>query len=72
MIYKYLEIPYDSKKELMPQLNDICKKYPGTRFHSMGQKINPNVKLTDAQGRMLPPQVQIVLIMECIYPENES
>jgi hypothetical protein len=55
--YKYFEIPYDATKDLLFQINEVCKRF-NTRFHSMGQKVSP---VRTMSGN---PKVEIVLIFE--------
>jgi len=60
MEYEYIEVPYNQQKDLMVQLNELCKARPGARFHSMGQKMT---KVRSITGQ---PTMEIVLIMEII------
>lgn len=55
--FKYIEIPFDQKTDLIKTLNE--QGFKGYRFHSMAQKIVPGHDFRTGQ-----PKVQMVLLME--------
>lgn len=64
-IFGYCEVPFNTSKELIPQLNEFCKDHPGYHYHCMAQKISART-MDFKTGQ---PKIDLVLIFEvCFEP----